>query len=247
MKRALDLSMVKKIVLLFLLTFPTVAWAQGVLTGNVFDNTNRSSALEGAAVKNLSNKSIAVTDKDGHFAIPAKIGDLVSFGMAGYRTDTVYLINLFPKNVYLWATINSLNTVNITTSKVSPFLNTKDPNVKPSGLVNYSKERGGVRLALGYGRYKRDQEKIQALMEYDHYLEEINKNFTEGFVKETVKFEGPGLKDFMQLFRPTVDQVKAEQPFNYAYYTAKAYQAWLKLPVDQRKLPSLLKPKAKLN
>ena len=71
-----------------------------------------------------ASKALVFTDKDGHFAIPAKTGDLISYGMVGYEIDTVYLVNLFPKNVYLRAAINNLNPVNIISSKVSPFLNT---------------------------------------------------------------------------------------------------------------------------
>ena len=49
------------------------------------------------------------------------------------------------------------------------------------------------------------------------------------------------IKDFIDMYRPTVEQVKAERPFKYDYYISNAYSTWLKLPEDQRKLPSLLK------
>ncbi|MES2416843.1 MAG: hypothetical protein V4541_01585 [Bacteroidota bacterium] len=234
--------MLKKLLLLFLLILPTFLFAQSVFTGNIFDNNNRSNALEGASIKNLTNKSLSLADKDGHFVISAKVGDLIALSMVGYEIDTIYLINLFPKNVYLRAQVNLLNTVNITTAKISPYLNLKDPNARPARAVDYSKDKGGIRLTLGYGKYKRDQAKIQELIAYDQFNEEISNNFNEVTIRTLLKFEGPGLKDFIQMYRPTVEQVKSERPFNYAYYTAKAYRAWLKLPVSQRKLPSLLKP-----
>lgn len=234
--------MLKKLLLLFLLALPTVLLAQSTaLTGNIFDNENRASLLQGVAVKNLSNKAFVLTDKDGHFAISAKVGDLISFGMAGYETDTVYLINLFPRNVYLRVQVNTLNTVNVTSVKISPFLNAKDPNATPARAVDYSKDRGGLRLNLGYGKYRRDQAKLQALMEDEKYQDEINKNFSPEYIKNLVKFEGEDLKNFMAMFRPTVEQVRSERPFNYSFYTVKAYHAWLKLPPSQRKLPPLVK------
>ena len=235
--------MLKRIFLLFFLLIPTVLCAQSVLTGNIFDNTTRSISLEGATIKNLSSKAVTLTDKDGHFAISAKVGDLVSFGLVGYQTDTVYLTNLFPKNVYLRVLVNNLNTVNIIGAKISPFLDLKDPTAMPSRQVDFSKERGGLRLNLGYNKFKRQQQKIQELEEYDDYNEEISKNFSIGFVKKLVKIDGEDLKNFMEMYRPTVSMVKAERPFNYELYTAKSYSAWIKLPVDQRKLPSLLKLK----
>jgi hypothetical protein len=234
--------MLRKVLLLFLFIAPNLLQAQSALTGNIFDYNNRSTQLEGATVKNLTSKAIALTDKDGHFAISAKTGDLISFGMIGYHTDTVYLTNLFPKNVYLRVLVTNLNTVNVNGVKVSQYLDLKDPNAMPSRQVDYGKDRGGVRLSLGYGKYRRQQQKIQELEEYDDFNEEINRNFTSEFVKDLLKIDSVDLKNFMQIYRPTVAQVKAERPFNYAYYTAKAYSAWLKLPADKRKPQSLLKP-----
>lgn len=244
-KRDLNLGMLKKLIFALLFLLPLKMMAQNnILTGNIFDNDNRTIALQGATIKNLNSQVVSITDKDGHFAISAKIGDLISFGMVGYTTDTVYLTNLFPKNVYLRMQISNLKTVDITSVKISPYLNTKDPNAVPSRRVDYSKERGGLRLNLGYGKFRRERAKIEALEEREMYLEEINKNFNEETIKNLVKFEGPGIKDFISLYRPTVEQVKAERPFNYAFYTVKAYHVWLKLPEDQRRLPPLPKLKA---
>jgi hypothetical protein len=234
--------MLKKLALILLITLPFKLFAQSnTLTGNIYDNDNRTINLQGATIKNLNSRSVAITDADGHFVISAKAGDLVSFGMVGYQTDTIYLTNLFPKNVFLRSSVNNLKEVAVTATKISPYLNTKDPNAMPSRPVDYSKERGGLRLNLGYGKFKRQAAKVAELEDRDHYQEEINKNFNEATIKDLVKFEGTGIKDFIDLYRPTVEQVKAESPFNYTYYTVKSYHAWLRLPADQRKLPSLLK------
>lgn len=238
--------MVKKIILLLLILAPFNLLAQNFLTGNVYDNENRATSIEGAAIKNLTTKAFTLSDKDGHFAITAKIGDLISFGMAGFQTDTVYLVNLFPKNVYLRVEVNNLKTVDITGVKVSPYLTGlgNPDNKPPVKSLDYSKEKGGLRLNLGYGKWRKENLKIQELEENDRIQQEITKNFNAETVKELLKFEGPDVKDFLSLYRPTVEQVKADKPFNYAYYTATAYRAWLKLPADQRKLPPLLKLKA---
>lgn len=232
-----------KVFLFFFMIVSIRLYAQTALTGNIYDDKNRSVLLEGVVVRNLSTKALALTDKDGHFAVSAKVGDLVSFGMAGYETDTVYLINLFPRNVYLRPSVNTLNTVNIIGAKISPYLNTKDPSAMPARQLDYSKERGGLRFNLGYNKYRRMQQKEQELEEEDQYNEEIVRNFSVDFVKKLLKIDGEDLKNFMQLYRPTIPMVKSERPFNYEYYTAKSYREWLSLPPDQRKLPSLGKMK----
>lgn len=239
--------MLKKLILLLFIIAPIKIWAQNnTLTGNVFDNDNRSTSLEGASIKNLSTKTLVLADKDGHFAITAKIGDLMAFGMVGFQTDTVYLTNLFPKNIYLRVQANNLNAVDINSVKMSPMLgNLGNPDNKaPTRPFDYSKEKGGLRLNLGYGKWRKEQLKIQGLMEQEEYQEEITRNFNEQTIKSAVKFEGSDIKNFIDLFRPTVDQIKADRPFNYAYYIVRSYNAWLKLPQDQRKLPPLIKLKS---
>ncbi|RZJ82045.1 MAG: hypothetical protein EOO47_02055 [Flavobacterium sp.] len=237
--------MYKKLLIFLFLSSPLLSFAQGMLTGDIFDHDNRSIKIQSATVKNLTTNSFTLSDKDGHFAIAAKIGDLVSFGMSGYQTDTVYLTKLFPKNVYLRVEVNNLKAVDINGVKISPLLgNLGNPdNKQATKAVDYSKERGGLRLNLGYGKYRRDQVKVQQLEEDEMYQDEIRSNFNEEYVKSLVKFEGPGIKDFLIMYRPTVQEVKAERPFNYAYHTARAYRAWVNLPLSQRKLPSLVKPK----
>ncbi len=239
--------MLKKLLLLLVIILPINLLAQNALTGNIFDNDLRSLSIQGATIKNLTNKAIALSDKDGHFAVLAKTGDLISFSYAGYQTDTVYLINLFPKNVYLRAQVNTLNTVNITSTKLSPYLDLKNPEAKAARAVDYDKSRGGVRLSLGYGKFRKDQLKLQGLKENERVEAEITENFNEETVNKAVKFEGNDIRGFLDLFRPTVDLVKVEQPFNYEFYIIKAYNKWTKLPLDQRKLPSLLKIKPQNN
>jgi len=235
--------MIKKILLLILLTSPVMLFAQTYLTGNIYDNDNRATALESAFVKNLTTNALVLSNKEGHYVITAKIGDIIAFGMGGYETDTVYLTKLLPKNVYLRAKVNTLDAVGVTTAKISPFLDLRNPNAQPSRAVDYSKEKGGLRLNLGYAKFRRDQAKLRELEENEDFQEEITKNFNEASIKKLLKFEGPEVKDFMSLFRPTVDQVRAQRPFNYELYTAQSYRAWLKLPPSQRKLPPLPKVK----
>lgn len=239
--------MLKKLLFLFVLVLPAKLFAQNALTGNIFDNDLRSLAIEGATIKNLTSNAIALSNKDGHFVMPAKIGDLISFSFSSYETDTVYLINLFPKNVYLRAQVNTLNTVNVTTTKLSPYLDLKNPDARPAKEVEYDKNRGGIRLSLGYGKFRKDQAKLQGLMENERFQAEITENFNEEMVKKAVKFEGKDIRAFLDLFRPTVEQVKAERPFNYEFYIVKAYSSWTKLPLDQRRLPPLPKIKIENN
>lgn len=245
-RRALNLDMLKKVYLLCLLLSPLCVLAQNTyITGNIFDNEQRSLALQGVSVRNLSTNALVMTDKDGRFAVPAKAGDLISFGMLGYQTDTVYLANLFAKNIYLRASVNTLNPVNITTAKISPFLDTKDPEAVATRRMDASKNRGGLRLNLGYGKWRKQQAKEAELEEAADINEEISKNFNRAVIQKLVNYKEKDLDDYIGMYRPTVEQVKSENPFNYTYYIATTFHEWKKLPADERKMPDLPKLKIK--
>lgn len=234
----------KKLFFIAMLLLPLLSMAQDTyITGNVFDNDQRTLALQGVSVRNLSTKAFVVTNKEGHYALPAKTGDLISFGLVGYKTDTIYLTNLFAKNVYLRVDVNTLNTVNVTTTKISPYLDTKDPEAVAAKRLDASKNRGGLRLNLGYGKWRKQQAKEQELSEAADINEEISKNFNKEVIQKLVNYKEKDLDDYIGLYRPTIDQVKAETPFNYTYYIATTFHEWRKLPAEARKLPPLPKLK----
>lgn len=243
-RKKINLRMYKKLYAVLLLLMPICGYAQNTfMTGNVFDNENRSNKLQGVSVRNLNSKAVVFTDKDGHFAIPAKNGDLLAYALMGYQTDTIYLVNLFPKNVYLRADVNSLNPVNITATKVSPYLDTKDPEAQAARQVDYSKNRGGLRLGLGYGKLRRQQAKEQTLEEEADIQKEISMNFNKEVIQKLVNYKGKDLDDYIGLYRPTINQIRLEQPFNYTYYIATTFNEWKNLPAELRKLPPLQKLK----
>jgi hypothetical protein len=244
--RTLHLIMLRKLFFLFLSISPICVLAQdSYMTGNVFDNNDRKLVLPGVAVRNLSTKAVVVTNSDGHFAIPAKRGDLLSYSSVGYQTDTVYLTNLFAKNIYLRAEVNNLQPVNITATKISPYLDLKDANATPSRQLDASKDRGGLRLNLGYGKYRREQAKINELEMQSDLIEEINKNFNKDVIQKLVNYKGEDLRDYIDLYKPTLEQVRGERPFNYTFHIATTFSEWQKLPPEARKLPPL--PKLKNN
>lgn len=232
--------------MLFILPLKLLA-QEDMLTGNIFDNDNRTIPLQGATIKNLRSKTVSIADKSGHFSVGAKKGDLVTFGMVGFETDTLYVINLFPINIYLLSSVNYLKAVDIGGAKISPYLDDlgNPDNKPPTKQLDMDKNRGGLRLNLGYGKWRKNQAKVQALEDEQIIVEEINAKFNEKYVRETLKFQGTKqeLKNFMDMYRPTVDQVKSKRPFNYEYHIASSYQTWSNLPPNQRKLTPLSKTK----
>lgn len=235
--------MLKRLIIVILFTIPLYTFAQTGVSGGVFDYENKSMPLQKVTVKNLTSQKVAVTGAAGQFTITANKGDLLEFSLPGYNTDTLYLTNLQAKTIYLPAKSNDLNQINVRGAKLSNDLQLKDPNApqfhRVSGIAPTSNtsRAGGVGLAFGSGKEKRERAKVKRLEENAGYETEINQYFNEEHVGGLIKLQGQELKDFINLYRPSVARVKSDRPFNYDFYIAQAYQTWLKLPPEGRKLP----------
>lgn len=245
--------MIKQLLLLLVFVVPLKLLGQGVASGTVYDFDNKTFPLQNIKVKNLTNSHVVLTKAAGQFTIPAKIGDLLEFSAAGFHTDTLFLINLDPKVILLPGNSTTLREVEIVSAKVNSSILAPDPFAKRYTRVatdgiegkGNNDRAGGMIFNLGYGKHRRQQEKIKLLEERDRYQAEINAVFTEEYVSELVKLKGDDLKNFMSLYRPPEELVKSERPFNYAYYTVKSYHAWLKLSPEDRRISSMPKLKAK--
>ncbi|WP_354357482.1 hypothetical protein [Pedobacter sp. UYP30] len=243
--------MMYKIALLFLLILPIAAKAQTVTTGTVYDYSKKYLPLPGVVVRNLSGKEVTITSSGGKFTIPAKIGDILEFSLIGYHTDTLYLTTLLTKEIYLPVQSHSLNDVNIVGAKVNGALNNLRDSIaeKPSllgtgGNLNHKRMNdrvGGLSLSLGYGKYRRQQLAERRIEEKEKYLDQITENFSSKAISEFIKLSEKEMEDFMVLYRPSVEKVMNDQPFNYSLYIARSIGAWKKLSPAERTLKDLPK------
>ncbi|MBC6111700.1 hypothetical protein ACFOG5_20125 [Pedobacter fastidiosus] len=243
-----------RLIIILFLALPFSGFSQTVATGSVFDYNKKTLSLPGVTVRNLTTKKTSSTNNAGKYTIGANIGDLIEFTLVGYHTDTLYLTNLLNRTIYLPVKSNSLSDVDITAVKINKeIMNAKDPLAEKYTLLNTGgnldrkkmhDKVGGLNLNLGYGKYKRQQRKEADLEEREGYLQEIDYNFTEKAVTELTKLQGDDLKNFMIIYRPSVEQVKAERPYRYAFYISRAFYAWQKLTPQERKLQDLPKLKA---
>lgn len=237
--------MLKKLILILLL-LPVQLLAQSSINGRVYDFENRL-PLAQVTVENLNNKQTTKTAATGNFNLTANQGDVLTFSLKGYHTDTLYLTSMRAVAVYLPNSSISLNEVKIQSAKISPYLDVENINagIKPTKRIEgdgledkkNNDRAGGVILNLGFDKMKAQREKEQRLTEKEGYENEIRLNFNERTVGELVKLKGQELKDFITIYQPSVERVRSEAPFNYTVYIAQAYQTWLKLPPEQRKVP----------
>lgn len=238
--------------MLFICAMPSFIRAQTSVSGNVYDYDNKTFPIQDVVVRNLNSKELSRTKAAGQFTVPAKIGDLLEFSYVGYHTDTLFLIDLKPKTIFLPPNSKLLKEVEILSAKVNPSVLYRDPNAKETkrfgadGLrgKGNNDRAGGMLFNLGYGKMKREREKERMLEERDVYETEIRENFNQETITKLVKLQGQELIDFMAIYRPSEPLIKSERPFNYTYYIVQCYHRWLKLPADQRKVYPMPKLKA---
>ncbi|MCZ4225499.1 hypothetical protein [Pedobacter rhodius] len=238
-----------KLIFFLLFAVPFGALAQSsVTTGTIYDFSKKSASLPGVTIRNLNNKKVTSASASGKFTIAANTGDLLEFSLVGYVTDTLYLTSLLPKTIYMVERNNNLSDVDITGVKINKEILNPDPQAEKYALLgtggNLNRKKmtdkvGGLSLNLGYGKYKRQQRKEAELEERDQYLMEIDQNFNEKIIGNLLKLEGQDLKNFIIMYRPSVQKVQSERPFKYPYYIVQAYHAWLKLSPAERKMQEL--------
>lgn len=244
-----------KLIVFILLALPFGAFAQTFTTGTVFDYSKKTLSLPGVTIRNLNSKKTSSTNKEGKYTIAANVGDLIEFSAVGYHTDTLYLTNLLNRTIYLPVKSTNLADVNVEAVRMnSQITDAKDPLAEKYTLLstggNLNRKRmtdkvGGLNLNLGYGKYRREQRKEADLQEKEMYQQEIDENFNEKAITDLTKLQGAELKNFMILYRPSVEAVKGERPYRYAFHISRAFVAWQKLTPEQRKLQDL--PKLKTN
>lgn len=239
----------KRLMLLLCSVMPLLLSAQTTITGTVMDFDNKVLPLEKVTVRNLSNNKSTQTKAAGQFSLSARAGDILEFSLVGYHTDTLYLIDLVPKKIFLPSSSTELAEVKIQSAKISPYLDVTNPDAREQHQVMTDhidptkniQRAGGINLNLGFGKYKREKEKILMLEERDKWQYEIRNNYNEEKIKSLIPLRGQPLKDFMDMYRPSEHLIQTERPFNYDYYIVEAYHTWLKLPPAQRRPPPIPK------
>lgn len=247
--------MVSRLLILLSIVLPLELWAQSFVSGKVYDFENRKMPLQSVLVRNLTSDKLVHTKASGEFSLVAKQGDLLEFSLRGYHTDTLYLINLSPKAIYLPVNATDLKEVSIFGAKINPGFYTPDPDIKEFTRIetdglrgkDNNDKAGGLKFNLGYGKYRKQQKKIEYLEERDKSEAKINKTFTEGFVSELTKLKGQELKNFMALYKPGAELLNTEEPFDFTTYTVKAYSRWVKLSPVEKSVPAMPKLKRKEN
>lgn len=221
------------------------AYAQHTQDGIVYENKTHV-ALPNISILNLNGKYRATTDKQGRFSIAAKVNDLLVFSGFGYAPDTVVVIDLRAREIFMDPIQHMLNEVKINGGAVanpSIMQKPKDPDYH-NQTMNYQRDldrpgasgaiKGGVNLRIWSNKKtENDAKKKEQQDKNDKITAEIQQAFSKESIEKYVPLKDQELHSFVMRYSPDIPTFTSEE-FNLAAYISKCYKEFIKLSPEER-------------
>lgn len=218
-------------VLLFIIFFGAPTFAQS-LPGSV---TSNFISLNGAIIRNITAKKIAVSDVHGSFRINAVNGDTIITSFIGYNTDTLIVKTQNFLAISLRPFINALGEVIIKGNKLSPleqFKKNKEDykQIYRIGDNSHLFSAGGGYGHIGVGlsvdalystfsKEGKDARRLQRILINDYHSSLVDSRFTKNLVSRiTGWYQGKQLDDFMTDNRPTYEFIQTATDYDLIEY-----------------------------
>src|ERR1700754_4212426 len=199
--------MLRHLLLIFMCCFITgAAFAQNTQKGVVFENKTRV-ALPDIIIENPDNGKHALTDKFGKFVIEAKPGDKLLFTGSFYRPNTILLINLKPKEVFLIPKQTMLNEVQVTNTELKTRKGEYTDPAFHGQTVVYHRDKngnydGGIIIRLHWwDKDDKKRKKHEEFIRNEEIQDEIAEVFSADNIARYVPLKEPDLDNFILLNR----------------------------------------------
>jgi hypothetical protein len=227
--------MQKQYILLFLICLIAgVASAQNILKGKVTEN-GTSIKLTNVFIRDNTSKQTAITDDDGAFSIKTEPGHIIIFDSPGYTSDTLYVVDIKPKNIQLEVKSIALREVSVTSSRQGEAF---DPHKEYPDVYEKSKVYV-LSPTTWFGKENRDARKMKKYFKMEAEQRHVDEVFTRAYVGSIVPLKGQDLDDFMTIYRPSYDFIKANDKQSLAVYINDSYKNYQNLPPEKRHLNKL--------
>jgi hypothetical protein len=206
-------------------------YAQDLLRGSVRE-AGTNSKMPDVFVRDITTKQIALTDDKGDYEIKAATGHTLIYSSPGYISDTLFVVDMKPKNVQLKTMSIALREVNISGKQnFNPI--TEYPDV-------YEKSRVYVLSPSSwFGKDAKDARRLKRFFNHEAEERQVDQVFTRVYVGSIVPLKGQDLEAFMMMYRPTYAFIKDNNGPSLVAYINDSYKKFMALPPDKRKMPDL--------
>jgi len=231
---------------ILLLFIARLGFAQGNLTGRIYENKTRV-PVEGVSIQNLKSHFSTSSDKNGAFTIRAHIGDLVTFSAAFYQTDTLYVKDLNEIEIFLVPKQNQLTGIEVVTPETKTGSLTAPPTLAPFGghTLVYQTDAsgnyvGGVTMRLFDSHSAEKKRKSDAQKAKDEQTNaQIAQVFSVQNLQNYLPIRGQELDNFIILYMPDITLFTSSD-FNLTIYINTCYKSFLQIPADKRQSKQFL-------
>ena len=222
----------KKIFLIIIIALagPSL-YAQDILKGSVREK-GTGNKLPEVFVRDITNKQLALTDEKGNYEIRSATGHTLIYSSPGYVSDTLFLVDMKPKNIQLTTMSIALREVNINGKQ------TFDPRTEFPEVYEKSKVYV-LSPSSWFSKDSRDARRLKKFFNREVQERHVDQVFTRVYVSSIVPLKGEELEAFMTLYRPSYDFVMDNNGPSMVAYINDSYKKFMALPPDKHKMPNL--------
>ncbi len=221
----------------------TIVCAQP-MQGHVLD-VNGGKAMTGVLVYNIYTEERMHSEKDGAFSVAVDEGQLVEFRKEGYKVLRVR-IPQGKRPTYFRVMMQRSGT------DVVDYMHSREaaPDYKTDSMRYYAlyketleipKLTGLEALQHPFSAMSKKNRQIWAFQdEYRFYQEQkfIDYTFNHKLVSTITGFEGDSLQVYMELFRPTYQQLRSMSEYTYFNYIKRTAELYRQRGIRSRMVPS---------
>lgn len=214
------------------------------MQGHVLD-VSGGKPMEGVLVNNIFTDERMNSDKDGAFSVAVDEGQLVEFRKEGYKVLRVR-IPQGKRPSYFRVMMQRSGT------DVVDYMHTREaaPDYKTDSMRYYAlykeslefpKLTGLEALQHPFSAMSKKNRQIWAFQdEYRFYQEQkfIDYTFNNKLVNAITGLEGDSLQTYMELFRPTYDQLRSMSEYTYFNYIKRTAELYRQRGIRSKMAPS---------
>lgn len=197
-----------------------------------------STPLSGVNIKNLNTGTEIQSNDDGRFSIPIELNQRLEFRYAGFRVDTVVIIEFDFKRVYMTPADGNIRIEEVEIRNMSDArLVAEIQKAKEEGRVtDYSQQRGGLRISPSrwFGNSGRKARERHNLLLAEQDRRQIDLRFSVAAIQQLTPLKGRDLELYMTKYRPTVAFVTNSSEEEMRLYIMDSFAEYNKLTEAQK-------------
>ncbi|HVV54088.1 MAG TPA: hypothetical protein VHC47_02115 [Mucilaginibacter sp.] len=199
-----------------------------VIKGIIF-RKGSSDRISQALVTDLNNKIIMMSDDLGMFSIRASVGDTLLFTKKEYTDQKIVITGSQDLAIYLQPVIE-LKQVTIKGETKKQELNDVMKQYNSQGIYNNGKSLPVFEFLNSpitglynlFGKTPREERRFARYAQGELEATEVDRRYTKDLVKSVTKLPDDEVVKFMQIYRPSYEDIKEWNDYQLIMYIKKS-------------------------